>query len=239
MIQSLPVRLMGAFVTVAIVAGVAILDVSRAIGQDGGTRTLYIVRHGFYDYKDESAPDVGKALVPLGVAQARLAASRLRSFPVEMTALYSSTMTRARQTAAVIAEDFPGLEVQQTRLLRECIPPTWREDIMAEYEPAEMEECATQLDEAFAEFFVPSPEGDRHDILVCHGNVTRYLVTKALKVDPMSWLGMSVGNCSLTIVRVDPDGSLKVLAVGDVGHLPPNMQTGLDAVDRVLAIPGE
>jgi serine/threonine-protein phosphatase PGAM5 len=147
-------------------------------------------------------------------------------------------MTRARQTAFVIAEDFPELEVQLTRDLRECTPTTWREDIMAEVTPNEAAECEAQLERAFAEYFVPSPEGDRHDILVCHGNVTRYLVTRALGVDPASWLGMSVAHCSITTIRIAPDGALKVLGVGDIGHVPPNLRSGLFSDARELTVSG-
>ena len=32
-----------------------------------GVRTLYLIRHGDYDHEDDRDPDVGKALVPLGV----------------------------------------------------------------------------------------------------------------------------------------------------------------------------
>lgn len=204
-----------------------------------GVRTLYLIRHGQYDIEDGRDPDVGKALVPLGVAQARLVAARLRSLPVEMTSLNSSTMTRARQTALVIGRDFPGLELQQSRLLRECTMPTWRQDIMADEEPDDLKECLDQVEKAFEKHFIPSPDADRHDIIVCHGNVIRYFVTKVLGVDTMSWLRMAIGNCSLTIVRINPGGAMKLLCFGDVGHLPPNMQTGLynDAGD--LIVPGE
>ena len=202
-----------------------------------GTRMIYLVRHGFYDYKDERDPYVGKALVPLGVAQSRLVADRLRSLPVQFDALYSSTMTRAYETALVVGEDFDYLQVEKFKQLSECAPPTWREDVMAEYEPDELTACQEQIDSAFAKFFVPSEDGDRHDILVCHGNVIRYLVTKVLGVDTMSWLVMSVGNCSLTVVRVNPDGTMKLLSVGDIGHLPPNFQTGLTEEDPVLVVP--
>jgi serine/threonine-protein phosphatase PGAM5 len=212
----------------------------QAVGQTGeGVRTLYLIRHGWYDYRDKSDPDVGKALLPLGVAQAKLLAARLRSMPVEWTTLYSSTMTRARQTARVVGEEFPELELQKTRLIRECTPPTWRRDIMERENESDLKECADQLDRAFAQFFVPSPDKDRHDMLVCHGNVIRYFVTKVLGVDTLSWLRMSVGNCSVTVVRINPDGSFKLLAVGDVGHLPSNLQTGVDRTEKSLANPGE
>lgn len=200
---------------------------SLAENEGDGVRTIYLVRHGFYDIKDDADPDVGKALVPLGVAQARLVGARLRGLPVDIDAIYTSTMTRARQTARVINEEFPHLDLQKTRILRECTPTTRREDIMARLEPGEAAECEVQLEQAFKEFFIPSPNEDRHEILVCHGNVIRYLVTRVQGVDPHSWLMMSLGNCSMTVIRIKADGSFKILAVGDVGHLPPNMQTGL------------
>lgn len=104
--------------------------------------------------------------------------------------------------------------------------------------PQEAKSCEDQLEAAFSQFFTPTPDADRHEILVCHGNVTRYLVTRALGVEPKAWLGMSLANCSITIIRIAPDGAVKVLAVGDVGHIPPNMQTGIYNDSPPLAIPG-
>jgi len=205
-----------------------------------GVRTVYLIRHGDYDHDDERDPDLGKALVPLGVAQARIIGARLRGLPVEMSSLHSSTMTRARQTALVIGEEFPGLELQTSRLIRECTPPTWREDVMADETEADLQACTEQLEEAFPLYFAPSPDADRHDIVVCHGNVIRYFVTKVLKVDAMAWLGMSIGNCSLTVVTVDADGSMKLLSYGDVGHLPPNLTTRTAPGQPIdLEVPGE
>lgn len=37
---------------------------------------------------------------------------------------------------------------------------------------------------------------------------------------------MSVGHASITRIRIEADGSFKVIAFADVGHLPPNMLTG-------------
>ena len=193
--------------------------------KDDGVRTIYLIRHGEYDSDDERDPDLGTALVPLGVAQARLAGARLRGLPVEFSSLYSSTMTRARETALVIGEEFPDLELQTSTLIRECTPTTWRQDIMAEEDPADVEACEQNLEKAYSVYFKPSPEADRHDLIVCHGNVIRYFVTKVLGVDTESWLRMSIGNCSLTVVVIKADGSMKLLSYGDVGHIPPNLQT--------------
>ncbi|UCH84778.1 MAG: histidine phosphatase family protein [Candidatus Latescibacterota bacterium] len=242
--QKLGVVLFGVFMVSTVISFVLDCHVAMAGVSAPGTaadpahsRYLYLIRHGQYDYDDASDPDVGKALVPLGIAQARLVAARLGSLPVDMTALWSSTMTRARQTARVIGDDFPALQLDTSKLLRECIPPTWRKDVVADVDPGEMSECVDQLEEAFATFFVPSLDRERHDIIVCHGNVIRYFVTKVLGVDTMAWLGMSVGNCSMTVVRIDPSGLMKILMVGDIGHIPSNLQTGLDPDDRPLIVP--
>ena len=171
-----------------------------------GTRTIYLIRHGQYDHDDPRSSEVGKELIPLGIAQTRLLADRLKSMPVKMNSLLSSTLTRARQTAMIINEEFPELDLQQSGLIRECTPPTWRKDVMSETSTEELKECTKNLDEAFKKFFVPSPdENDRHDMIVCHGNVIRYFVTKILKVDTQSWLQMTTGNCGLTVVHIRSD----------------------------------
>jgi serine/threonine-protein phosphatase PGAM5 len=191
-----------------------------------GTRTIYLIRHGEYDQADTTDSDIGKKLTPLGIAQARLISARLKGMPVEFTSLISSTMTRARETAMVINEDFPGLEFLQSTLIRECTPPTWRKDVMADETESDLNMCVKNIEQSFKEYFIPSPDSrDRNDVIVCHGNVIRYFVTKALKADPMSWLQMSIGNCSQTVIRILPDGSMKLAAYNDVGHIPPNMQT--------------
>jgi serine/threonine-protein phosphatase PGAM5 len=216
----------------AMVAGAVICGVFGSVGwsaeaaqKTDGVRTVYLIRHGEYDIGDDRDPDVGKGLVPLGVAQARLVAARLRGMPVVFTSMTSSTMTRAWQTALVIAQEYPGLRVEGSKLLRECTPPTRRTDVMEGETPEDLEACTRQLEEAFPVYFAPSPDADRNDIVVCHGNVIRYFVTKALGVDTTAWLGMSIANCSLTVISVSADGSMKLLSYSDSGHIPPNLTT--------------
>ena len=207
---------------------------------DKGVRTIYLIRHGDYNQSDEKDEFVGNELNSLGVAQAKLLSSRLKSMSVEFSSLTSSTMTRARQTAMLINEDFPELKLIQDSLICECTPPTWRKDIMAEVDTTEKELCVANIESSFKKYFIPSPDkNDRHDLIVCHGNVIRYLVTKVLKVDTMSWLQMSITNCSLTIIRVKPDGTMKLDTFSDYGHIPENMRTftGGNNKSKELLIP--
>lgn len=226
---------------------ISIIHAPVAYGQNTdsakkGVRTIYLIRHGQYDQADARDEFSHRGLVPLGIAQARLLAARLRALPIEFTSLTSSPMTRARQTAMVLQSEFPRLELQQNKRIAECTPPTWRQDIMAEVTAAEAGECAKNIEQFFKEWFVPAPgAGDRHELVVCHGNVIRYLVAKALQVDTMSWLQMSISNCSLTVIRVLPDGKMKLDAFGDYGHMPENMRTYIGDGDKIkeLAIPSE
>jgi len=208
--------------------------------QTKGVRTIYLIRHGQYDHDDDRSSDIGKALVPLGIAQSKLVANRLKSLPVKMSSLISSTMTRARQTAMIIKQDFPELDLQQTRLIRECTPPTWRKDVMDGEDPEELKKCTDNLDAAFSKYFIPSTDKeDRHDIIVCHGNVIRYFVTKVLKVETMSWLQMTIGNCGLTVVSIKPNGSMKLISFNDMGHIPSNLRTvsGFESKSKELVLP--
>jgi len=191
----------------------------------GPVRTLYLIRHGQYESDDPRDPDLGKALTPLGIAQARLVGARLRGMDVHFDRMVASTMTRARQTATVIHESFPELNAEPTRLLRECTPVTWREDIMAKTPAKEAEACGAQLEKAFQKYFRPSSDRNRNEILVCHGNVIRYFVTKALKVDTHAWLQMNIYNCSLTVIQIHEDGHMKLITFNDAAHIPAELRT--------------
>ena len=191
-----------------------------------GIRTIILIRHGQYSPQSDALPDSVKKLTPLGIAQARLTAERLKSMGIHFDALISSTMQRAKETAMVINQDFPELKLKQSDLIRECTPPSWRKDVMAGVDTTEKEKCVESLEAAFKKYFIPSPDNnDRNDIIVCHGNVIRYLVTKVLKVNTMAWLQMSISNCSLTIVEIMPNGTARLDAYGDYGHIPENMRT--------------
>ena len=201
-------------------------------------RTIVLVRHGNYEADPAIAEKIGPPLSPIGVAQARLAGAALRGQPMHFDHLYASPMQRARNTAAVIAGDFPGRKFEVMDDLAECTPPSRRTEVTNDDKPAELAACKEKLDRVFARLFKPAITGDQADMLVCHGNVIRYLVTRALGVDASAWLEMSVGHASITTIRIEADGRFKVIAVGDVGHIPPNMRTGTTGDPmRSLAIP--
>lgn len=201
-------------------------------------RTVYLVRHGHYAPDPAIDEKVGPALSPIGVAQARLVGARIGALPGQFDGLYASPMKRARDTAAIIADDLDDARFSVVDDLAECTPPTRDATVMAKQQPADLAACSAQFDRAFARFFQPAQGRERSDLLVCHGNVIRSLIVRALGVNADAWLAMSVGHASITRIRIQPDGSFKVIAVGDVGHLPVNLMTGASGdPDRSLVIP--
>ena len=190
-----------------------------------GVHYVILVRHGAYDPDRNTDDRIADALNPLGHEQARATGERLAKLPVRIDALVSSDFTRARETADEIGG---ALHLAATRdsLIHECRPHSDRPDTTLEQQQ-EAGACEADLAAAWQKYFQPTPAADRHDVLVCHGNVIRWMVARALAVDTRRWSKMDIANGSLTVIAVSPDGSTKLLMFSDVGHLEPGKQTWL------------
>lgn len=70
-------------------------------------------------------------------------------------------------------------------------------------------------------------EGSHHEfeIIVCHANVIRYFLCRALQIPPEAWLRLCTFNCSLTYLTIRPTGTVGCRMLGDIGHLPYGMST--------------
>ena len=53
----------------------------------------------------------------------------------------------------------------------------------------------------------------------------RWLVSRALGNYTRHWTSLDIGNGSLTIVSVRPNGETRLILYSDVGHLPVELQT--------------
>jgi len=224
----------------------------------GKTRHIILVRHGQYnELRDE---DEYRKLTPLGRQQAIKTGKRL----VEMAngsmnfekdhfngkcvvkAIHVSNMVRAKETAALIAEQFHSQNiVVQTPdpLLNEALPAPMvpiRPDIAGATE--EIDENHDRIEEAFQKYFkrddknnggskvsIPfwsrkqeeddDAANDNFEIIVCHGNVIRYLFCRALQLPPEAWLRLCTFNCSITYLVIRPNGMVSARMMGDIGHL--------------------
>ena len=189
-----------------------------------GVRYVYLIRHGMYDRVDSLDDRVANGANALGHEQARLLGKRLADLPVKPRILVSSDLTRARETADDIGAIL-HMSAERDTLLAECTPSSSRPGFDQEHDAAEMALCQENLEAAWAKYFHPSPERDAHDIVVCHGNVIRWFVSRAIGNDVRHWTSLDIGNASLTIIAVRADGTTRLVMYSDVGHIPLEKQT--------------
>lgn len=195
-------------------------------------RYLYLIRHGQYTVTPELPH--GK-LTALGEKQAELTGQHLLDVPVSV--VHCSTMSRAAQTAQIIADNFYGLQVLPSDLLRECVPsiPPRLEAQLTEYARfapdfnlGDVVMHRMQADEAFDSFFQPMTNhlgGDSHELVVCHGNILRYMVCRVLGTPVDSWANMYILHCGISIIRVDEDNLRTVMSHNNTEHIPTKYRT--------------
>ena len=85
-----------------------------------------------------------------------------------------------------------------------------------------------RIEAAFRKYFhraEPEQEKDSYEVIICHANVIRYFVCRAMQIPPEAWLRMSLKHASLTFVSIRPSGKVSVRGVGEAGHFPPEKLT--------------
>ncbi len=195
------------------------------------TRTLYMIRHGQYDMTVKTAN--GGSLTEIGKQQAEHAAKAVSRIPIDM--LHASTMTRAIETANIIANQL-STEYKTHDVIREAIPtipPRVANAILqmmeadSEFTHDTIHQDKKRADEAFAQFFA-APEADAqstHEVLVCHGNIMRYLTCRALDINVDTWAKMDINHCGITIITVDEQARHRLITHNATGHLPTHLLT--------------
>ncbi len=194
--------------------------------------SLILVRHAQYDLKAEE--DENKVLTPRGHRQSSYVAQRLAELHAaaegnhKMTKFWTledSTLIRAQQTADTIATALP--DASRTTLGnihegRPCLPePSGSKAWTNTHGNAERIEGAYRMLCAR-----PPPGGDHATrLVVCHANVIRYVVCRALQLPPEAWLRMSLPHASITQLDIKSDGSVSLRCLGDAGHLPAELIT--------------
>jgi len=138
-----------------------------------------------------------------------------------------SSLNRSEETARIIAKDIPGVTIQPTDLLWECIPtmtPKLQVE-MPNYTLTQVDQDRQRAEVAYRKYFKIAKRNDRHDVIVCHGNLIRYFITRILNAAPDSWMRMDLCNCGITQVLIQPDGDMALLCHNDWSHLPKEMRT--------------
>ncbi|XP_042193540.1 serine/threonine-protein phosphatase PGAM5, mitochondrial isoform X2 [Callorhinchus milii] len=190
------------------------------------TRHIFLIRHSQYNLNAQT--DKERSLTSLGREQAELTGQRLASLGLNYNVIVHSSMTRAKETTAIISKHLPDVEIVSCDLLREGapiepIPPIshWKPEAM-------YHEDGARIEAAFRRYIHRADlkqQSDSYEIIVCHANVIRYFVCRALQFPPEGWLRMCLNNGSITWLTVRPNGRVALRSLGDTGFMPPDKLT--------------
>jgi len=190
---------------------------------------LYLVRHGQQQDAEYGLPD--GPLSGKGRRQAKLIADRLSGVPFD--GAWHSPLERATETAKFMVESMPSLTPEPSALLFDCIPSGATADMPKVFvpffhsvTPAQIDAGEAQMADAVAEWLTPSRE-DRHDLLITHNFVIAWFVREVFGAPAWRWMGLNQANCGLTIIRVRSAKPPVLITHNDLGHLPPELRTGL------------
>ncbi|XP_028312666.1 serine/threonine-protein phosphatase PGAM5, mitochondrial isoform X2 [Gouania willdenowi] len=192
------------------------------------TRNILLIRHSQYNLSGSC--DKERILTPLGREQAELTGQRLAALGLKYDVLIHSSMARATETAHIISKHLsdPDVALVSCDLLREGapiepVPPVthWKPD-------AVYHEDGARIEAAFRRYIHradPKQKEDSYEIIVCHANVIRYFVCRALQFPPEGWLRMGLNNGSITWLTIRPSGRVALRTLGDAGFMPPEKLT--------------
>lgn len=189
-------------------------------------KTIILVRHGQYVSATESESE---KLTTLGRKQAAYAAKRLKEYKIDR--IVHSSMPRAVETATLIKSNLKYRKsMDSCDFLRECVPgfPKHLRKKAGYTDVKKLKAGEKQLEAAFKKYFKSSHK-DSVEVLVCHGNVIRYLVCKVLGLDTLAWRTMDIKQCAITVVQIRSKGTNRrvLLSHNEVGHIPKQHRTFL------------
>lgn len=185
----------------------------------------------------------GQRLARIMVANANLceAGNTMDTYsgPCRIKSIHASGMARAKETAFIIALQLKGSDsracvAEPDTLLNEALPAPIiprRPDVGSlEAQAKEIDENHDRIEAAFQKYIhradplcaeeeEDSPEHE-FEVIVCHANVIRYFLLRALQLPPEAWLRFSLFNGSISYLMIQPNGCVTVRLVGDTGHIP-------------------
>lgn len=187
-------------------------------------RLVTLVRHGRHDRT--STDPSGGDLLEMGCEQAEYAADAIRQ-GLPVTAIHSSTMRRARSTAQVISSRIPWAIYNEDKMLVEAVfhVPQHSQDVFNQlYDdvtPSTVANHRVRMAYAYKHYMCPpDSDEDQHDVLVCHGNVIRYFIVRAMHAPLRLWTQMEIYHASITRLLVDEAGKIRLVTHNEVSHLP-------------------
>jgi len=162
-------------------------------------------------------------LSELGKDQARKLAFRLKNEKIDF--IYSSDLARAADTAREIAKCHPDTPLNFVQELREMDlkgltgknkkEVRWEESLhLIEDTQCQRKRVKKIMEEAYSKY----PDGTI--LFVAHSGIISSLLAYIMNKDPDYVKGMKkLGNTSVSIVKINPDGNHKIILLDCMAHL--------------------
>ena len=148
-------------------------------------RYIILVRHGQYNTKAKNDSDA--TLTGAGRQQAQVLAQKIVDTYGKPNRVIRSEMMRAIETFDIVMKklprDTPTAVIADLKEGRPCQPTP--PSASGLYKKSVVEADGKRIDEAFDRIFYRAPvtqKEDSYDVVICHANVIRYFVCKALQV---------------------------------------------------------
>lgn len=186
-------------------------------------KNIILVRHGQYErrFKDEES----KYLTTEGSKQAEITGKKLKDIlkNKKINVIYHSNIIRAKETAQIISKYFPDAKLINDPNLNEGTP--YLPDPLpknSKFEVQKIKADNKRINKAYETYFYrpKDDEDDSYQLIICHGNVIRYFLCRALQIPLFAWLRFSSYNCGITWLVLDNEGSVVLREFGSVSHLP-------------------
>ncbi len=183
-------------------------------------KTILLLRHGQY------IKEPTEHLTALGREQALLAGERLKHMTFDK--FHFSTMPRARETAELVRQvmDY-NKQMFGSDILHECVPgfPKKMRKEHGYTDVKKLKGSILQAEKAYKKIFTFS-KTDRVELVVCHGNLMRFFLCKAMGVNTEMWTRFDIKQCGITVIQLNSKTrTTNIISHNDIGHIPLEMQT--------------
>lgn len=205
--------------------------------------TVYLIRHCNPDYSQEE--NLGSDKMPLskfGLEQRKALTKKLLTLNIDR--VYSSAFVRARETAALFADQAHKRIIIEPRF-NEVDWLEWHRvkffHITEENRPKHLKgyrKLDRQLDSiqvtarlALADIFKKNK--GKTVAVFSHGNLIKAILTGILDADIVGFLSLEIFQSSISKLVIDKDGVVKINFINSVGHLrkPPQEDLFVSLID--------
>lgn len=173
---------------------------------------VFLIRHG------ETFHSIGKGgpdLTPKGKKQIDALAKRFKN--ASLDCIISSDLERALVTAKEILKYNKGVRFEVSEELREIYRKVIGGPEKEGEDPKRYERDLVRANKLWGE--INSYKFERV-MLVCHGNLIKFLLGRALNVSSEGfYYSLDIHPASVSILEIK-DNEVKVLLINDIGHIP-------------------